>query len=331
MTSMNRTRLQKCATLPTFPAVALKVAELCQTGETSINEVADVIATDPALAARLLRMANSPVLGLRQPISKVSQAVGVLGLNAVRAMALSLSLAQTMTGKQPWFPRFWKRSALTATAAREIANMLSKAQREEAFLTGLLQDIGILALSRIDSIGYDGVADGLTGTHEQLIARERQAYGCDHAKVGAWLVENWQLPAAFSKAVMHSHDPAQSVDLPEDTQHLVRIGAAAAHLADIWMDVDCPKSTARARSAAWDLLGMSDEQFSTLLESMKQSIAEVTVLLEQPIGPQDEIESLLQEAREALLVLSIAEAKETNDKKSQGVGNIVPALADAVA
>ena len=299
----------------------MKVVELCQSMEPSISQVADVITTDPALAARLLRMSNSPMFGLRQPVSKVSHAISMLGLNAVRTMALSLSLAQTMRGKQRWFPTFWKRSALTATAAREIASVLSVPQKEEAFLTGLLQDVGVLALSQIDRNGYDAVADNAIGNHESLIEREREMYGCDHAKVGGWLVENWQMPDTFVKAVLYSHDPGKASDLPDETLRLVKIGAVAAQLADIWLDGDCAKNTGRARSAAREYLGMNDLQFASLLERMKASIQEVTSLFDLPIGAPEEIESMLQEAREALLLLTVAEEQGARPARA----SVIPA------
>ncbi len=304
---MNRTRLQKCATLPTLPAVAMKVVELCQSLEPSISQVAEVITTDPALAARVLRMSNSPMFGLRQPVSKVSHAISMLGLNTVRTMALSLSLAQTMKGKQRWFPTFWKRSVLTATAAREIASVLLIPQKEEAFLIGLLQDVGILALSQIDRNGYDAVADDVIGNHEALIAREREAYGCDHAKVGAWLVESWQMPDSFVQAVLHSHDIGKADNMSDEALQLLKIGVVAAQLADIWLDGDCAQNTKQARSSAREWLGTNDFQFSSLLERMKDSIEEVTSLFDMPIGSPEEIEGMLQEAREALLLLTVAE------------------------
>ena len=81
-------RLERCRTLPTLPALALKVLELCQKEDLNLGEIATVLGNDPALAAKLLRMANSPVSGMRRPVRTVSHALALLGVNTVRTLAL---------------------------------------------------------------------------------------------------------------------------------------------------------------------------------------------------------------------------------------------------
>src|SRR5450432_2192150 len=142
-------RLERCSSLPTLPALAVQVLQLCQKEELNLSEIAKVLATDPALATKVLRMANSPIMGLRNPAKTVNHAISLLGVNAVRTLALSFSLAQDMKHREKKEKRqqYWKRSILSAIAAQEVARALGMAHPEEAFLAGLLQDIGILALN----------------------------------------------------------------------------------------------------------------------------------------------------------------------------------------
>ena len=148
-----RERLERCSNLPSLPAVALQVLRLCQSDDLDLGQIAKVITNDPALSAKMLRLVNSPSYGLRQQVRTISHALALLGVNAVRTLALSFSLAADMRGKKQAgidLQIYWKRSVLAAVAARELATATGLAAvKEEAFLAALLQDIGRLALARV--------------------------------------------------------------------------------------------------------------------------------------------------------------------------------------
>ena len=133
-----RERLEKCSNLPSLPAVALQVLKLCQGEDLDLAQIAKVITNDPALSAKMLRLVNSPSYGLRQQVKTISHALALLGVNAVRTLALSFSLASDLRRKaQPGIdlPLYWKRSALSAVAGRELANANKMGPiKEEAFL-----------------------------------------------------------------------------------------------------------------------------------------------------------------------------------------------------
>lgn len=301
-------QLNRCTTLPTLPAVAVQVLTLCQKPDPQIPQIAKVISNDPALAAKLLKMVNSPLFGLRSEVTTVTHAISMLGLNSVRTMALSFTLAQSIKGgRQDWFNDYWKRSALAAVAAREIAIIIGMKEREEAFLGALLQDIGMLVLSQISKKEYDALANPCHGHHERLVAAERAKYGCDHSEVGAWLVAKWKLPAAFGSAVAFSHAPqSASPDLPSEVLALVNVVACAGRVADLWMMEDMKEAIAPARSYTKDLLGMEDPDFETLLSSVKRHAPEVGAFFDISFGSSEEIEALVEEAREALVMMSAA-------------------------
>ena len=121
-----KTRLESCRTLPAVPAVAAQVLRLCQQENFNMSDVARVIGGDPALTMKVLKVVNSPLFGLRQQVTTVSHALMLLGVNAVRTMALSFSLVQSSrpVGQGGLDQRiYWKRSLFAACAARELARM----------------------------------------------------------------------------------------------------------------------------------------------------------------------------------------------------------------
>ena len=133
-----------------MPAVAIQILDLCQKDEPDMSEIAKLIGSDPALSAKILRLTNSPVYGLKCQVRTVSHAICLLGLSAVRPLALSFSLVKGLQARDrkalTWF---WKRSLLSAVAARELAAATNYRLAEEAFLGALLQDIGVLAMRQL--------------------------------------------------------------------------------------------------------------------------------------------------------------------------------------
>ena len=140
MTPAIRERLTKCPTLPSLPAVAVQVLRLCQRDDVDLAQIANVIVHDPALSAKMLRLLSSPTYGLRQTVRTVPHALALLGLNAVRTLALSFSLAAEVRRKsqsEVTLALYWKRSVMSAVAARELAVAAGIAPlKEEAVLGG---------------------------------------------------------------------------------------------------------------------------------------------------------------------------------------------------
>src|SRR3569623_1705654 len=242
-----RARLERCSTLPTMPAVAVRVLNLCQSEDLDLKQLADSSCLAPALPAMVLRLVISPAFGLRQEGRTVPHALALLGLNAVRTLALSFSLVRDLRkGQQSGLQTYWKRSIIAAVAARELANALRFPAPDEAFLAALLQDIGVLALGRVAGREYEEVAARAGDDHERLAALETEAFGADHAAVGGWMVESWKLPRPLCLAVLSSHRglPAADKDLPADVRGPAIWWPATAARSSCWC---CPRRTPRAR------------------------------------------------------------------------------------
>ena len=201
-------RLEKCSNLPSPPAVAIRILEMLQDPDKDIGRVAEIISMEPALATKILRIANSPIYAVRRKIENLRQAIILLGLDGTLAMALSFSLADSMhdsAGEGLDYSLFWRRSLAAATCCRRLGDVVGLCATEQMFLAGLLQDIGMLALDRLQPDFYKSIGVD-QADHALLQQKEREQLGADHAVIGAWLMHKWRLPESFQYVLMGSHD-----------------------------------------------------------------------------------------------------------------------------
>ena len=136
--------------LPTLPIIATKLLALTAQEETTLTDIANLIAQDMGLSTKVLRVANSSFYSFPQQISSINQAVSILGINAVRSLVLSfsfLSMGKSQKNSLFDFTQFWEHSLVQAAATKLILEQVANADAEEAFTCGLLQNIGQLALA----------------------------------------------------------------------------------------------------------------------------------------------------------------------------------------
>jgi diguanylate cyclase (GGDEF)-like protein len=314
-----RERLEKCSNLPSLPAVAIQVLRLCQAENLDLGQIAKVITNDPALSAKMLRLVNSPSYGLRQQVKTIPHALALLGVNAVRTLALSFSLASDLRRKaQPGIDlnHYWKRSALSAIAGRELAGASGMAAiKEEAFLAALLQDIGRLALGRVAPDIYGPLCERAGGDHVVLEMLERGELGADHAEVGQWLTTSWNLPAPLCGAVAHSHGLTPPAGTSPDIVHLARVVAVSGLLADIWVRDDAHEATVIAREQARTLLGLQPPQLDPVLAGIAAAMPEVSSLFDIDLGTADQINSVLDEAQETLMMVTLGNSRQVDSTR----------------
>lgn len=306
-------RLGFCGNLPTLPAVALKVIELANNPEVHLNDVARVIAMDPALVTKLFRAANSPLYGLRRKPANLRQALSVLGLQGTLALALGFSLMSSSRGLRGLpldLDQFWRRSLLAATASRALGERLKLKNLEELFLAGLLHGIGILALSMMLPEQYVGLlkeaSDSQTdGTPVLDIARlaqlERARFEVDHTQVGAWLLNRWGLPDYLAQAVAGSFDPSDpSVSEPHRT--LVECVALSVRLADIWIRPGYWQNSPQIAELAREWLGLDTEAYVEILGVVGAKFPEMAELFQIKSLDPIEVAGIIDQARELLTI-----------------------------
>ncbi len=291
--------LAKSSSLPTLSTIALEVIQHCQSENLNFNELAQVVGRDPALAVKILRMANSPIFGFRSEVRSMPQALGLLGLNCVRALVLSFSLVRNSSQEREGpLAEFWKRSVISSVAAKELSKGLSATIREEAFLAALLQDIGIMAFSKAFGNRYKTLYETAGKSPAGLLAAEKAEFGADHAEVGSWLLEKWGLPSRLVTLVRYSHD---SRFLRDEDPELFIIASRvefSARMADLWSKGDPQNSFHIAETEATALFGEGKVDLHALGTSILESLRSIAPMFELKLN-DEELANILEQAEEA--------------------------------
>ncbi|CAN5357686.1 hypothetical protein BH11PSE11_BH11PSE11_20040 [soil metagenome] len=296
------TRLRQCKTLPTLPAVAIRIIELANDPDVSLEQLSGLVGLDPALSAKLVKAANSALYQSHRTSTNVRQAIEMLGTHASMLIVLSFSLAASFkncpgSGKHDRMA-FWRRSVLSALACRAIGEKFGVAGLDDLFLAGLMQDIGILAL---DTMMPDEYAPVLASAadHEGLLAAEHAAFDCSHDVVGYWLLKRWELPNYLPLACLASH---RQFTAGEDSATFNACVAASSYVADCFLK---PLESGSAHMAAEEVyvrFGLDGTALAEIIDSVGAGMQEVAELFDVKPLRAHEMSTLLGEAR-ALLVL----------------------------
>ncbi len=275
--------LQLTGNLPSPTGVGLKILQLTQSAEASIDDVANVLQTDPTLTGRLLKLANSGSHGARAVSTTAHAAAMRLGLESVRNISLGFSLlASNRTGRCRTFDYegFWSHSLAVAAAAQTVAEMREDVVPTEAFTCGLLQGMGRLALASVHPAAYEGVLERARGeTSARLAEIEHDNFGMNHREVAAAMLRDWHLPEAFCAAVTHvgSGAPVEELSNPSAMIMARTLQDARDFARALTADIDSsPEFCARMQDALERLqtrLGLDDEAFAALWKRVLDSWA----------------------------------------------------------
>lgn len=216
--------LRQLDELPTLPAVALQVLEITGSDEGSARDVVRILESDPSLTARILKLVNSASTGTRGDVASVDRAVVLMGFEAVRSAALAVSLFQTFEASShssakdttTGFSReaFWRHSIAVATCAELIAKQLppgggSRADPSQAFVCGLLHDVGKVAMDACLPKSFAKVVEASELLRGNIADIERQIIGLDHMVIGKRLSEHWRLPITIRDCIwLHGQLPS---------------------------------------------------------------------------------------------------------------------------
>lgn len=286
-----------CQRLPSLPAVALEILQLCRSPDVDLRKLVAALGKDPALAARVLRAANTAAVA-RGQVSTLQKAVMLLGSNTVLSLCLSFSLLKSRRSDQEGgfdHKLFWQRALYSAIGARAAAER-DDGDGEEAFLGGLLQDLGMLALAAAIPSTYGPIARAARGNHGRLADLEAEKLGVTHAEVGALLGRRWNLPDRLEEAVLRSHALPER---PPPQRALAEWVQLSGEIADVWVQENPASSIAAALEAA-RALGLDRDSVSILLARMGRLAIDVASDFDVQLGGDGEIERVLDQANEAL-------------------------------
>lgn len=267
--------------LISLPEVAIRVNAMVNDQKASTSDIGRVIQQDPALTARLLKIANSPLYGFAAQIDTVSRAVTVLGLKEIRDLVLATSAIQAFNVKPGLesFDALWSHNIYCAIAARELAVRCKSGHVESMFISGLLHDIGRMLFITLLPEAMTNVQARINGRAEHgLCAAEREVIGFDHAEAGGELVKQWGLPEGLEACVRYHHSPAQA-----EAGHTLEV--AIVHLADALAHVAQQDNLALEAMVAdidpqvWVTTGLSLDDLDAPLEKVRQLFKETRLLL----------------------------------------------------
>lgn len=213
-------KVQTIAQLPALPAVASKVIQIVDDPGISTSSLGKLIATDQALTAKVLKIANSPFYGFPRKISTIEFAIIVLGYDALKEIVISTSLVSSLQdNSDSYFDKkaFRDHAIACGIMARRLARDLSYRVTGEVFVGGLLHDMGVSILHRHFGDEYRRIVGIVRETELTFVEAEESVLGVTHAEVGSWIAEQWNLPEQLVEAVALHHTPLKAVINPELT------------------------------------------------------------------------------------------------------------------
>lgn len=268
-----------CPSLPTLPAVAVRVLELTADPDVRMDELARTIQADQALAAKILRTVNSSFYGLRRRCTSIEKALVLLGLGPVKGLVLGFSLVTALKQDKDAgfdYADYWRRGLETAVAGKLIADRLEFGCADEAFLTGLFQDIGMIAMFRAMREPYGEVVASAP-THADLARAEIKAFETHHAEIGAALAESWRLPAELV-IPLRFHD--RPTACPTEHSRTARCVAAGNLVHQVLISPDPTDALRELYRRAEQWLGLNEEAVDALVGEAGEAARELGTLFE---------------------------------------------------
>jgi len=258
--------------LPTIPLVATKVMQLIESEKATAEELSKVILSDPAVAARVLKISNSSFYGRQGKIQNLSAAIVLLGFNTLKSIVVTASVRQVYQPFGLTEKMLWEHSFGVGLAARTIAARVRQVDQEEAFLAGLFHDIGKVIMNTHDRNRFQLVMERCYNEGIPFEEAERGIYSFSHEEVGALVIRKWNFPEVLTETVRRHHDFA-FLDLNDLS--LLQLTSAVA-LADMF----CAKLGIGERHPREDLelagtrpaafLGLEEDAVSRLLKDFTE-------------------------------------------------------------
>jgi putative nucleotidyltransferase with HDIG domain len=205
--------VKKIDKLPTIPAIAYEILNIVGDDTVSVNKIESVVENDPAISGKILSVANSAFFGIKQPIKTLDNAIMRIGLNNVKNIALGISIMTVFDeGKGQSvlnYQRIFNHSVSVGFIAKRLSDELKLGTSDEIFINGILHDVGFLVLSRYFSDNYKDVLEHMKNG-QTLLEAEKNVLEFDHADMGAWLANQWQLPNNIKDTIEYHHSPSHA-------------------------------------------------------------------------------------------------------------------------
>ena len=274
--------LGKLSNLAMLPEIAVRVIRLAEDPNVSMSQMADLISTSPELCVRILRVVNSAFYGIAGEVRTIQRATTLMGLESVKNVTIAASLTRLFHGR-PLSPTFsprdlWTHSLAVAAATRVLAVRSKSGAVEEAFLAGMVHDVGLIAELQLDRqklatvlarMEDDKVAD--------LLAVEESTFGATHQDFGAGLLRAWKLPRIFALAAGWHHRPFELPLSERALPVMVHVGDRLVATCTPGLLLD--DASTEISEAALDSVRLTRAQMDDILVCLPQALAEITSAL----------------------------------------------------
>ena len=289
---------RRCA-LYSLPAVAVEVLRLTESPRVDVQALKQCIERDPALTVKILRVVNSSLFGLPREVSDLNQALVLLGIKPLKLLALGFSLPESLflSVARDQLDWYWKTSLVRAVAAREISEQLFHKPGDDAFLAGLLLDIGVLVLLGELRKPYAAVLSEAIASQADLAVLEQDSLGFDHRQLTAGLLQHWNLPPLLTAAIGAPHDTRYWAHNKADHAHLVRV----LHLGELFAQL----IGQRRLSVLPDLLDAGDaycqldkSRLHDLIATLEPKVRQLANVLSLQIAGGEDYTQIIVQRRE---------------------------------
>ncbi len=265
------------SSLVSFPSIAIEVGKVINSEDGSVRDVAKLIESDPALTAKLLRVANSAAFPSVSEVDTVPKAITRIGSRTINQVLTGIEVARCFEGVENAafsIDEFWRHSIYTALIAQNIANICRKVEPGVAFTAGLLHDIGDLILyNATKERGEQCFSQSLFDNDGlETYKTEQDFFGFDHSDVGYELASQWSLPTSIQESILAHHTPNKLEDIP-DLVYVVHIANSLAVLCEL--DSDDFSEAAPILDTAWQTLGLDPSLATEIIGDIKASAEDI--------------------------------------------------------
>lgn len=278
-------KLSMIEDLPTLPAIIMELERMLHSDTVSAEEVGIVIEEDPAIAANVLRVANSAMFysSVSGTIVSIRDAIVRLGFQEVHQIVSAAAFIRAFgkLARRVDPQHFWRQSLATAVAARAMARAATQSAslfEEDAYIAGLLHDVGLLLLDQCFAERYDQVEAAAGSGNVSWADTEREVLGLDHGEIGGFLLENWNLPETVVQAVTWHNQPDRAVPDAQTTADAVRVAELLADLLEA-AEVSEEEMQDLVGQAIWAKLGITEAGVAGVLEETRSQSNPVFALV----------------------------------------------------
>lgn len=260
--------------LPPLPHVAAQALALIEDPDATAGKLTELLGGDTALAARVLKIANSAMFSRQREITTINQAIMTIGFKTLKGIIVAATLRQLNRKYGQIEQMVWENSTCTAVTCRQIAVKLKKPYVEELFLLGLLHDLGKLVLIRQISADYKKIVDA-AASGKLFVEAEQNQFGFSHTLIGALVAKKWNFSMDTCQAILHHHDPDLS-PLPQPLQEktsLMVLADLVAHTLGHGHPEGYPDMTGRMLEAA-NVFKLNENDVNKIREDAAKTFGE---------------------------------------------------------